>query len=87
MNNEELKEQIEIYKNERDTYKRLAKSVIKQNNKLEEEIREQKEQKRIAIEYMKQHRLCFRTGTTTLDKDNVLSIETRKLIEILGGVE
>lgn len=36
MNNEELKEQIEIYKNERDTYKRLAKSLIKQNNKLED---------------------------------------------------
>lgn len=36
----DYKELAEIYKNERDTYKRLAKSLIKQNNKLEDEIRE-----------------------------------------------
>lgn len=33
MNNEELKELIETYKNERDTYKRLAECYINKYNK------------------------------------------------------
>ena len=74
MNNEELKEQIETYKNERETYKRLAETYIMKYNY-------EKDKNKKAIECINYY------AVEDEDYSKIYNNEEQELLNILGWKE